>query len=298
LTIYPGAFAAHLAGEATTICQCWKLTRKDGGIAGFTDHDLPLAVDGVICKPGSGFAASEARSSLGLAVDTVDVEGALSSADLAEADIEAGLFDGATVETYLVNWAEPTQFARIRKAAVGKITMSDGRFVAELQSMAQSLDQPNGRTVRRGCDAELGDARCRFDLGQAGFTAGGVVVSVETADTIVVAGLDGFAAGWFANGLVTWTSGAATGQTARIVDHLVRSGEVAFVLWDEQASGPSPTPGDVFTVVAGCDKRFQTCKAKFANQLNFRGFPHLPGNDAAYGYVTDGGNFDGGPLVA
>jgi uncharacterized phage protein (TIGR02218 family) len=297
LTTYPEAFAEHLAGEATTVCQCWKLTRKDGVVSAFTDHDLPLTVDGVACKPGLGFVASEARSSLGLGVDTVDVEGALSSADLSEDDIEAGLFDGATVETYLVNWAEPAQFARIRKAVIGKITMSDGRFVAELQSMAQSLDQPNGRTVRRVCDAELGDARCRFDLGQAGFTASGAVASVETADTIIVTGLGGFAPGWFANGIITWTSGGAAGRTARIVDHVVRSGEVALVLWDAGTSGPGPMPGDAFTVVAGCDKRFETCKAKFANQLNFRGFPHLPGNDAAYGYVTDGGSFDGGPLV-
>lgn len=295
MTTYPEAFAAHLAGEATTVCQCWMLTRKDGVVSGFADHDLPLTVDGVACKLGSGFVASEARSSLGLAVDTVDVEGALSSADLSEDDIEAGLFDGATVETYLVNWTEPSQFARIRKAVIGKITMSDGRFVAELQSMTQSLDQPNGRTVRRVCDAELGDTRCRFDLGHAGFTASGATASVDTADTIIVTGLGGFAAGWFANGVITWTSGGAAGRTARIVDHLVRSGEVAFVLWGEQPA--EPAPGDTFVVVAGCDKHFETCKAKFANQLNFRGFPHLPGNDAAYGYVTDGGNFDGGPLV-
>jgi uncharacterized phage protein (TIGR02218 family) len=295
LTTYPEALAAHLAGEATTICQCWKLTRGDGAVRGFTDHDRPLVVDGVDCEPGSGFAASEARSSLGLAVDTVDVEGALSSAELAEADIEAGLYDGATVETYLVNWADPAQFARIRKAAIGKITRSDGRFTAELESMTQALDRPNGRSVRRDCDAELGDDRCGFNLALAGFSGSGEVSSVETADTIVVTGLDAFASGWFAHGVLTWTSGLATGCKARIIDHLAHPDGVGLVLWRE---GPaSPAAGDAFTVVAGCDKRFQTCKAKFANQMNFRGFPHLPGNDAAYGYVTDGGIFDGGPLV-
>ena len=62
-------------------------------------------------------------------------------------------------------------------------------------------------------------------------------------------------------------------------------------------SGLAAAAGDTFSVVAGCDKKFATCKAKFANALNFRGFPHLPGNDAAYGYVVDGGRFDGGPVV-
>src|SRR5690606_26683406 len=98
---------------------------------------------------------------------------------------------------------------------------------------------------------------------------------------------------WFANGLLTWTSGMAAGRKARIVDHLVRGGEIVLVFRGEK----EPAPGDAFTIVAGCDKRFQTCKAKFANQLNFRGFPHLPGNDAAYRYATDVGRLDGGPLV-
>lgn len=29
-----------------------------------------------------------------------------------------------------------------------------------------------------------------------------------------------------------------------------------------------------------CDKRFSTCRDVFANAQNFRGFPHMPGNDA------------------
>jgi uncharacterized phage protein (TIGR02218 family) len=53
----------------------------------------------------------------------------------------------------------------------------------------------------------------------------------------------------------------------------------------------------VFSVLAGCDKAFSTCKKKFDNALNFRGFPHLPGNDVAYSYVVEGSDFDGGPVV-
>lgn len=47
----------------------------------------------------------------------------------------------------------------------------------------------------------------------------------------------------------------------------------------------------------GCDKSFATCKAKFANGVNFRGFPHLLGNDAAYAYVNSTNDYDGGVLV-
>jgi uncharacterized phage protein (TIGR02218 family) len=52
---------------------------------------------------------------------------------------------------------------------------------------------------------------------------------------------------------------------------------------------PAPlAAGDVFTVTAGCDKRFATCSGRFANALNFRGFPHLPGNDFVVAYAVPG----------
>jgi uncharacterized phage protein (TIGR02218 family) len=295
VSIYPEALADHLGREVTTVCHCWRLTRKDGQVTGFTDHDRVLSVDGSSFEPESGFSASEARDSLGLSVDTVDVEGALSSDRISDTDIAAGLYDGARVETFLVNWRAPEQFALIRTATIGKIVRRDDGFIAELESLARALDQQNGRYVTRLCDAELGDARCTFLLDQPGFSGAGVVVSLGPADTIGVSGLDGFAPGWFARGVLMWTTGTRIGRNERIVDHRVDGSVVSVVL--QSSVCPEIAAGDSFSIVAGCDKSFATCKAKFGNALNFRGFPHLPGNDTAYGYVADGGNFDGGPVV-
>ena len=38
-------------------------------------------------------------------------------------------------------------------------------------------------------------------------------------------------------------------------------------------------PGDFAYIIPGCDKRIETCAAKFANSINFKGFPHVPGDD-------------------
>lgn len=294
MTSYPEALRDHLDGPVTTLCHCWRLTRRDGTVLGFTDHDARLLVDGTSCEPESGFAASEARSSLGLATDTVDVAGALSSDRISDEDVGAGRYDGATVRTYLVNWREPSQFALIRNATIGKITRSDGRFVAELESASAVLDQPAGRTVRRSCDAELGDARCGFSLSTPGFTDAGTVLENRAPFAFSASGLVA-ASGWFAGGQLAWTSGARSGTTERVLGHLFSGGETVLTLWPSSAAAIAA--GDAFTITAGCDKAFATCKAKFSNAVNFRGFPHLPGNDAAYGYVTDTGQFDGGPLV-
>lgn len=295
MSVYPQALLDHLGRDVTTVCHCWRLTRKDGEITGYTDHDRPLTVNGSAFEPESGFAASEARDSLGLSADTVDVEGALSSERIVDSDVAAGLYDGATVETFLVNWRMPQQFALIRVAAIGKIVRRDDSFVAELESLTRALDQQNARYVARLCDAELGDARCAFALDQPGFSGLGIVAGVGPADTITVSGLDGFDAGWFSGGVLTWTQGARSGRAERIVEHRLADGGVAILL--QPRAGAAIETGDAFSIVAGCDKRFSTCKAKFGNALNFRGFPHLPGNDVAYGYAADGGIFDGGPVV-
>ena len=52
-------------------------------------------------------------------------------------------------------------------------------------------------------------------------------------------------------------------------------------------------PSAAFVIYAGCDKRFDTCRAKFANTLNFRGFPHMPGNDAVVAGPIAGQRMDG-----
>lgn len=295
MTAYPPALKAHLEHDVTTVCHCWKLTRADGAVLGFTDHDRTLTVAGTAFEPQTGFSASEARDTLGLAADTADVEGALSSDRIAEADIAAGLYDRATIETLLVNWRAPGEFALVRTATVGKIVRTDGRFTAELESLARRLDEPRGRYVTRACDAELGDARCGIDLALPAFSATATVSGLEGQATYLVTGLDAYADRWFSAGTLTWTSGAGAGRTERIEAHRRELGGVRLVL---RGDGPaSGVAGDTATVRAGCDKSFGTCKAKFANPLNFRGFPHLPGNDAAYGYVVDGGVFDGGPVV-
>ncbi len=273
---------------ATTLCFCWRVTKRDGAVLGFTDHDRVLRFGGADFEPDSGFSQSEAQSSLGLAVDTAEVEGAISSARLSEAEIDAGLFDGAKVETFRVDWMKPDEAEPIRVSAIAKIVRRDGLLVAELESLARNLDRPAGRRLRRDCDAMLGDARCRFDLGSPGMQDSGTILSRIGPDVYAVSGLDGFADGWFGEGRFI-----AGGLTRRVKSHRRATEGVVLTL----DAGADLTTGTVFTIEAGCDKSFATCRDKFSNTVNFRGFPHLPGNDAAYGYVHEDGVFDGRPIV-
>jgi uncharacterized phage protein (TIGR02218 family) len=54
-------------------------------------------------------------------------------------------------------------------------------------------------------------------------------------------------------------------------------------------------PGDGFTVTVGCDRTLGQCAGRFGNVLNFRGFPHMPGEDWALApYPASGTVHDGG----
>ncbi|QKV18625.1 DUF2163 domain-containing protein [Oricola thermophila] len=291
----PQALRDHLAGAVTSVCFCWIVRRRDGAVLGFTDHDRPLVAAGVACEPATGFAAGAVESGLGLAVDTAEVAGALSSEAISEADIEAGKYDGATVEQWLVNWAEPGQAGMLKRHVIGEIRRLDGAFRVELRSLSAAFDERRGRHFLRRCDADLGDARCGFDTSAPGFSAAGVVVAVEDGQ-VRATGLAGFGEGWFVHGRLAWTSGARSGTFATVAAVRDRpGGESAVSLFGHDLAGIAS--GDTFTVHAGCDKRFATCREKFSNGLNFRGFPHIPGNDAALTYADGEGDFNGGPLV-
>jgi uncharacterized phage protein (TIGR02218 family) len=125
-------FRAHIESGATTLARCWKLTRRDETVLGFTDHDQALRFDDIDYLPMADAADMPAR--LGAQVDTGEIAGILHADAIAEADIVAGLYDGATVETWQVNWQDTTQRVRVGLHTIGEIVREDGLFRAELRS--------------------------------------------------------------------------------------------------------------------------------------------------------------------
>ena len=286
--------AAHLTRSATTICHCWIVRREDGGVLGFTDHDRSLEISSVTCQASTGFQPTEAFSELGLSSDNQDVEGALSSDAITERDLQAGLYDNARVEVWMVNWAAPTQNHLMRVAVLGEVTREDHVFRAQLRGLSSLLDQNTGRTFSRSCDATLGDQRRGVDLTDPAFTAEAAVLEVVDRLTLVASGLDGFEANWFAHGRLSWLTGDNAGLSVELsASQTDRRDQLK--LW--KAMPFAPAIGDRFEVTAGCDKRFATCARKFDNQLMFRGFPHVPGSDFALGYASRDQIHDGSALV-
>ena len=286
------ALAAALARETATLCHCWRLVRRDGTVLGFTDHDCDLTFGGTTFRARSGLEAAEAGSQLGLAVSGGEVAGALIAAEIIEADIAAGRYDDASVETWLVDWSDPDARHLLDIATIGEIRRGDAAFVAELRGIAHRFDEERGRLYRAACDADFGDARCGLSL--AAYTLE-TIVAEPRGRLGLIATAAGYAEGWFTGGLATFLTGANAGLAHEIKAHVQVAGGGEIVLWRPAAFDIAP--GDQVRLVAGCDKRFETCRAKFANVVNFRGFPHMPGNDLLLRVAQPGEpGMDGGSL--
>jgi uncharacterized phage protein (TIGR02218 family) len=105
----------------------------------------------------------------------------------------------------------------------------------------------------------------------------GTVLAAASRRQLTASGLDAFEPGWFIRGLVTFTSGANANRSQEVKRHTLSGSTATIELWQPMALDIAAD--DTFAITAGCDKRFPICQAKFDNAVNFRGFPHMPGND-------------------
>jgi len=269
------ALAAHTQGGTTTLAYCWKVTRTDGATFHFTSCDVPLLFEGDLYEAATGFTPSAIASKADLSVVNLEVAGMLSSDSITEDDLLAGRWDGAQVEIFEVNYKDLTQGRRIMGGGkIGDVTAGKVAFQAELRGLTQALQQPFGQVYDAACNAILGDARCGVDL--PALEVAGTVTSASSLRSFGTALAQ--ADDYFGGGVVAWLTGLNAGLRMEV--QTFAAGAFVLVL-------PMPyviAAGDTFTVVPGCRKRFtEDCVGKFSNAVNFRGFPHIPGNNRVLG---------------
>lgn len=264
--------STHLQGEVTTLATCWKITRTDGVIKAFTDHDRDILFQSVNYLSIAGFTASSIEAKDNFSVDNVEVQGMLSTGYLTAPDLLAGRYDFAEVEIFLVNYADLTQGRMtLKRGRIGEVTLQKDTFVADLRGLAEALQQTIGELYQPSCRAILGDAFCKVNL--TPFTFTGTVTSVTSA-LIFTSNALTQAAGYFTGGEVRWTSGGNNGFKMEVKEFANKQVVLA------QAMPYAIQASDAFQIIAGCDKTHQTCTSKFNNIVNFRGEPFVPGTDA------------------
>lgn len=279
------ALQNHLNSGATTLCQCWRLSLRSGEKMGFTDHDENLTFDGTIFEAQAGFTASDIQSSLGLNVDNLEAQGALQSAKLDQTRLNAGDYDHAGIEIWLVNWLDSAQRILQRKGHLGEVSYGQGHFTAEVRGLAHLMNQPKGRLFQYACDASLGDARCGVNVTSSLYQSIASVILVD-GNSLRLNGLAAFADDWFTRGLIRFGT-----RSLEIKRHRKFANYARIDLWSVPKFVISIS--DVPTLQAGCDRQYKTCKTKFSNGANFRGCPTMPGSDFVLAVASSTANNNG-----
>lgn len=265
------ATLTHLASEELTLSMCWKIEAQGQSAVGFTDHDQDLTVSGLNFSSLSGYSPTNIQSTSTLSVDNLDIQGLLSALGITDADIQAGIYDHAKVWVFQTNWADTSQIIPLKYGVLGEVRTA-ASFLAEFRSLSQFLAQTIGDVITPDCPVELGDTKCGVTL--SSYTVTGSVVAVTDRTTFTDTTRTE-ADDYFKYGLLTWTSGLNNGYSMEVKSYTLSTGE--FELFE-----PMPfdiAASDAYSVYAGCDKFSATCKAKFSNLVNFRGFPNAPTQD-------------------
>lgn len=266
--------AAMLAGQVSTMAQLCKVTRADGTVFAFADHDKDIEYLGVTYRAAPGMTSSAVTQTGDLSVDNLEVQGVLDSDTISDEDLIGGRFDDADVEFFLINWADVSDgVIRLPGGKLGPVRLTErGKFVAEVRGLAQRFSQQVVEVTSPGCRAKLGDARCGVDVDALKVT--GALTNV-TGRRILGDTARAEATNYWRGGLITMDSGECAGLSMEVKSFAVDTGVgvIALVL-------PFPfdvAVGDAYTLQPGCDFSMQTCLETFDNLNNFRGEGHLPG---------------------
>lgn len=263
--------ADFLQPDLTTIAFCWRVERRDGVAIGFTTHDRDLRIDGLDYRSAPGMLPSAIALSDGFDADTLDIAGALTSDAISETDLAAGRWDGAAVTIFMVDWEAPESGGiPLARGALGDVGIEGEGFRAELRGPTAMLDRSVVELTSPECRAELGDKRCRIDM--AGRISATAIVGVIGEDVVDVAAAS-MEANAYGYGRMRWISGRNSGLESAI------AASVGARLTLREPPPFVPAVGDRIEIHEGCDKSLATCAGRFANAVNFRGEPHLPGMD-------------------
>lgn len=258
----------------TTLAFCWRLDRQDGVTLGFTSHDQPLRLGGLAYRATPGMVPSALERTSGLDAGSVQLRGAITSQAIRADDLVAGRWDRARLQLWAVDWQAPdTDPLLLVRGHLGRVDLADDQFSVELIGAPALLDQPATPTTTPQCRARLGDRQCRVDM--AGRTMLAQALSQSGAEIVLDRDLP---AGAFVFGRLRWADGPMAGGA----DQIIAQAERHVTLVDAPAldwTGPVPV-----LLTQGCDRRLTTCATRFGNAVNFRGEPHLPGNDLLLRY--------------
>lgn len=267
--------------------QCIRFEAKDGTILRFVLR-YPMALkmsNGEVYESGDIATKTDVSATVEGGATVIDIGSVYSVDAITREQIDSAKWDGAYVYSFFTDWANPVEDEEEDRVYImGKTREEDERYTIELLSLMDLLNQTTGRLITAGCLWVFADShvngeiiatdksRCKID--PATHDHAGTVTSVTSSMVFRDSAFNGvYAADWFGNGEITFTTGLNAGLSYTFVKTYLANGTITL-------SYPfyyTPQIGDEFIIRTGCRKRFtEDCITKHANGKRFGAFPHVP----------------------
>lgn len=253
----------------TTRSTAAKITRLDTTVEGYTDHDENLLIGGTNYLSSGGYVPSAVERNSTMDPDNQTLVGLIDNDNITKENILNGVYDGARIEVFIVDWLALTTIETILVGILGGVRISGEQYRVEIAEISDELSKSFIETTQLRCRAKLGDSRCQFTL----TSTTGTVTAVTTARRVFTDTSRTEANDFFTHGKLTWTSGANNGRTMDIKKYTL--GTTTVELWEPMAGDILAT--DTYNIFQGCDRTFATCRDTFDNTINFRGEPYIQG---------------------
>jgi uncharacterized phage protein (TIGR02218 family) len=262
---------AWLTGPVTSSAFGWRLERRDGVTLGFTSHDRDVEIDGLTYRASPGLLPTSVVETSGLDAGGLEVKGALTADALRAEDLRAGIWDGASLDIFLFDWSDPDAGIRpLASGTLGAIEFSANSFSVDIEGPAARLSMPVAPFTSPTCRARFCDAQCGLNAQRFRHRATAIAVN---SVSVSIGGIGALDLALFEYGELRWLGGRNCGKRHMIV------GTTADSVVLERPPSFEIDPDTPVELLQGCDKLLATCAARFGNVVNFRGEPHLPGND-------------------
>jgi uncharacterized phage protein (TIGR02218 family) len=305
----PISLQSHYDQDATTTCLVTRILTKSGDLYGFTDLDADIIYNPATVDPGNtgddwgsathsslqGFTPSRWQKSADTAVDNAELSGVIIPGGISLAQIRAGLFQGATIRVYRVNYMDLTQgHDLVDYGRLGETRLSRSMFSTEFRSLMGLTKQPISVQYSTDCRAHFGSKAIgtgdgsfeeRHPCGKDFVWDDGVVTSLgSNARRIFIASALTATGDFYSPGVVRFTSGANAGFEMEVDDYNGDTKTITLAL----ALPYTIAADDEFEIRQDCSKLWDDdqhgCLYHYGSDrvYHFQGEPHIP--------VADGGS--------
>ena len=256
----------------------YTISLRSGQTYYHTALDMPVVVGGITYGAQSPIITrTSTRLTCGVEVDEMTLTLKFEPDDVMGTtylrDMRNGVFDGAKISVRKAFFTDFTQPAidsvYIFEGNCGDVVVGSQTAEISVKSVLELFNTMVPRSLyQASCRNVLFDpATCKVN--KATHTLSTTVSAVTNKARF--SANTGKPAGWYANGTITFTSGANVGLSSSIKSfdgaNFVLNAPLLF----------EPAVGDAVTIYTGCDRLLSTCQsAKFNNAFNFNGEPFVP----------------------